>query len=192
MQKLKKMAAPRAPAPPADAAALLRPPRAAAPGRRTMLLRPPRPGLRALLHHRPRATAFRLPCSGRHAAPAPLLRAGACSPAAACCCSARCSPVAEHPCSDYRAPPQPRRRPPRLRLPRAPAPPRGSAACSLPTVLPLLTGSKLRPPRPLAPPAATLHLRAGATLLLLAGRELRRPPHSSCLICRDREKAARG
>ena len=64
------MVAPRAPAPPADAAALLRPPRAAAPGRRMMLLRPPRPGLRALLHHRPRATAFRLPCSRRHAAPA--------------------------------------------------------------------------------------------------------------------------
>ena len=69
MQKLKKMAAPQAPAPPADAAAFLRPPHAAAPGRRTMLLRPPRPGLRALLHHRPRATAFLLPCSGRHAAP---------------------------------------------------------------------------------------------------------------------------
>ena len=165
------MAAPRALAPPAAA-------------------RPSRPAAPPSARHRFPPAVLRPPrCTY---APAPLLRAGACSPAVACCCSARCSPVAEHPCSDYRAPPQPRRRLPRLCLPRAPAPPRGSAACSLPAVLPLLTGSKLRPLRPLAPPAATLLLLAGATLLLLAGRELRRPPHSSCLICRDREKAARG
>ena len=176
------MAAPRAPAPHADAAALLRPPRAAAPGRRTMLLRPPRPGLRALLHHRPRATAFRLPCSGRHAAPAHRRLSYAPVPAHRPPRAAAPPAAARSPST--LAPTTVHRRLPRFRLPRAPAPPRGSAACLLPAVLPLFTGSKLRPPRPLAPPAATL--------LLLAGRELRRPPHSSCLICRDREKAARG
>ncbi|KAG2651104.1 hypothetical protein PVAP13_1NG264319 [Panicum virgatum] len=87
---------------------------------------------------------------------------------------------------------QPGRRAPLLRLPCAAAastPPSSAspAACPSSAALPLLTGSKLRPLRPLAPPAAMLHLRAGATLLLLAGRELRKPPHSSCLICRDRE-----
>ena len=157
MQKLKKNGSPTCPSSarprcrlaPTAARRRTRPPHDAAP---PAAARPSRPAAPPSARHRFPPAVLRPPrCT---CAPAPLLRAGASSLAAACCCSARCSPVAEHPCSDYCAPPQPRRRPPRLRLPRAPAPPRGSVACSLPAVLP---SHRFQAPAAAPPSSASRH-----------------------------------